>query len=462
MPSSIERLIAKGLTKKPGDRYATAEIFLAAVENALRTPDGGVTDVSFERPSTDDLERQPTRMETRNRPRVGVQSTGSQPLITADGQSRITGANEMTPDSSGIGRISDAIDDVLATPLPPMPVVPQPPIVPVQPPLRDSTPRAKGWPGTGGEPRGGVGIGLPYTGPSGEPIFGLTPEQRLAQSGVAINDRTLSIAGALEPEATTPVVKGARRRWPLYAAIAGAAVIAGVVIAVLTVPGSGSNGDPVETMDPDTPAGRAITAHKQGKFADAIAILEADPTRLANDGEMQLVRGHIHSAQFERAKALAAYRDALSKRFDLETDVELRANLRTLAADKDLNIVREAFDLWVRTTDPEARQLIKTTAVHDDPGRRHTVERIIDHHKLRDGVEWWRAYSLDLQQLEPCTKRKEAVAKLRALGDPRAKEPLELAIERRSKWNPRIKVNACLIDDAKAAIGVLASRPNPP
>src|SRR6185312_3076487 len=36
----------------------------------------------------------------------------------------------------------------------------------------------------GGDPRGrvgvggGVGIGIPYTGPAGEPIFGLTPEQR--------------------------------------------------------------------------------------------------------------------------------------------------------------------------------------------------------------------------------------------------------------------------------------------
>jgi serine/threonine protein kinase len=441
VPSSIERLIAKGLTKKPGDRYASAEIFLAAVENALRTPDGGVTDVSFERPSTDDFERKRTVSQR--------STTGSQPLLTDEGQIRITGASELTPDSSGIGRIADAIDDVLATPIPPSSVVPQPPIIPVQPPLRDSA------------PRGGIGIGLPYTGPSGEPIFGLTPEQRLAQAGVPYNDRTLSIASALEPDAaTTPVVKGTRRRWPIYAAIAGAAVVAGIVIAVLTVPRG--EDDPIDTMDPDTPAGRALAAHKQGKFEEAIAILEADTVKLANDGEMQLVRGHIHSAQFQRARALAAYRAALSKRFDLESDTELRANLRTLAADKDLAVVREAFDLWVRTFDPEAKQLIKITAIHDDPGRRHTVEPIIDHHKLRDGVEWWRAYALDLQQLEPCTKRKEAVAKLRALGDPRAKEPLEQAIERRSKWNPRVKVNACLIDDAKAAIGVLASRPKAP
>jgi hypothetical protein len=329
-----------------------------------------------------------------------------------------------------------------------MPVV-QPPTLPALPPHRDSA------------PRGGVGIGLPYTGPSGEPIFGLTPEQRLAQAGVSLNDRSLSIASALEPDApaTTPVVKS-RKRWPIYAAIAGVAVVTGILIAVLTVPSGGN--EVIETVDPATPAGKALGLYKEGKFGEALAVLEADPTRLAGDGEMQLVLGHIHSAQFQRKRALAAYRTALSKRYDLETDEELRGNLRTAAGDKDLQIVREAFDLWVRTTDPDAKQLIKIAAVHDDPGRRHTVEPIIDHHKLRAGVEWWRAYSLDLQQLEPCSKRKEAVAKLRGLGDPRAKEPLEVAIERRSKFNPKIKVNACLIDDAKAAISNLAGRPIPP
>ncbi len=453
VPSSIERLIAKGLTKKPSDRYANADVFLAAVENALRTPDGGVTDVSFERPPSEDiLERAATQISPppeRPRKQVPRSTTGSQPLVTPEGNVRITGASEMAPESSGIGRIADAIEDVLATPIPPMPVV-QPPVVPVMPPIRDAA------------PRGGVGIGLPYTGPSGEPIFGLTPEQRLAQAGVPQNDRTLSIAAALEPDgqATTPVVKG-RKRWPIYAAIAGVAVVAGIVIAVLTVPRGGQD-DVVDTVDPETPAGKALALYKEGKFDEARTILEADPTKLAADGEMQLVLGHIHSAQFLRRKALAAYRTALSKRYDLESDSVMRGNLRTAAGDKDLEIVREAFDLWVRTTDPEAKQLIKITAVHDDPGRRHTVEPIIDHHKLRDGVEWWRAYSLDLQQLEPCTKRKEAVAKLRALGDPRAKEPLEIAIERRSKQNTRVKVNACLIDDAKAAIGYLAGRRHDP
>ena len=64
VPSSLEKLIVRGLTKKPSDRYASAEAFLAEVENALKTPDGGVTDVNFERPST----------------------TGSQPLVNESGE----------------------------------------------------------------------------------------------------------------------------------------------------------------------------------------------------------------------------------------------------------------------------------------------------------------------------------------------------------------------------------------
>jgi serine/threonine protein kinase/tetratricopeptide (TPR) repeat protein len=445
VPSSIERLIVRGLTKKPSERYKDADVFLAAVENALRTPDGGVTDVSIERPE-DDERRAPAMRPGPAMRATSTDHTGSQPLVTLDGRSKITGQAEL----GGVRGIANAIEDVLSTPMPPMPQVPQPPIVPVMPAARDSA------------PRGGVGIGLPYTGPSGEPIFGLTPEQRLAQAGVdpradTTLDPNMSMARVLEPDETNlrtrPVVKG--RRWPLYAGIAGAAVVLGVVIAVVTAK-SGGDDEVVEGVDPEAPAGRALAEHKQGKFDEALAILQANPQVLAKDGEMQLVLGHVHSARFQRRKALEAYRTALSLRFDLQADEELRTNLRTMAADKELEVVAQAFDLWVRTSDPEAKIAIRTAAIHDDPGRRHIVEPIIDRHKLRDGIEWWRAYSLDLQQLEPCAKRKEAVAKLRALGDIRAKEPLEQAIERRSKWNPRLKVNVCLIDDAKAAIGYLS------
>src|SRR3569623_586897 len=60
---AYEMLCGRGLTKKPGDRYASAEMFLAAVEEALSTREGGQTDLEFDR----------------------VSDTGSQPLVGSDG-----------------------------------------------------------------------------------------------------------------------------------------------------------------------------------------------------------------------------------------------------------------------------------------------------------------------------------------------------------------------------------------
>jgi serine/threonine protein kinase len=218
VPSSIERLIVRGLTKKPSERYANADIFLAAVEDALGTPDGGVTDVSFERPPSDNTD---SIVKTRPKARIDAterqNTTGSQPLVSPEGDVHITGA----------AHIADAIDEALSF-APAAPAVPKPPVVPV----RTNTP-----------PRGGVGIGLPYTGPQGEPIFGLTPEQRLAQVGLTdLGDRS-QIANALEPESETSLIMrtnqiakplSRRRKWLIYGGIVAAAIIAGIVIAVVT------------------------------------------------------------------------------------------------------------------------------------------------------------------------------------------------------------------------------------
>ena len=73
-------------------------------------------------------------------------------------------------------------------------------------------------------------------------------------------------------------------------------------------------------------------------------------------------------------------------------------------------------------------------------------------------VDWYAAYVLDLEQGEGCTKRREAVAKLRALGDPRAIPQLEAAIVRKGKtgkWKGK-RINKCLQDAARAAIAFLA------
>jgi serine/threonine-protein kinase len=432
VPSSIERLIVRGLTKKPSERYANAEIFLAAVEAALHTPDGGVTDVNFQRPPTGAFRRSRTQ-----------NTTGSQPLMTAEGKVKITGAQPIDPDMS----IASAIADVLSTPQSPVPAVPQPLPPPPQPPVlplqRPEPPR----------PRGGIGLGLPYTGPMGEPIFGLTPEQRLAQ----VNDRS-QIASALEPDetssATRPVLKS-RRWWGIYAAIAAIAIAAGVIFAIVT--SGGSNDDEeggYDGIDPKSPAGQALAELKLGDFEAALKILNTDQDRLAKSGEMQLVLGHVHAARFERRRSIIAYTQSLILQPELALDEDLRTNLRTAAADKDLEVVKQAFDLWMRTGDPRARPALLNAAVADHMPRRHAVRDIVERFKLGGSVEWWHSYSLDLQDEETCEDRRKVVAKLRALGDPRAIPALERALFRRGRTK-RSNINDCLVNEARAAIGYL-------
>ena len=394
VPSSIERLIVKGLTKKPGDRYASAEVFLAAIEAALETPDGGVTDVSFERPG----------------------DTGSQPLIDDAGQVDIE--NE----------ISNSIDEVLSTtPSAAMPVIARktdtgraPTTLGVEPasPARLAAAAAT-------KAKGGVGIGLPFTGPGGEPIFGLTPAERLAQ-----------------------VPK--KRRWPLFV-LFGTALIAGVGIAIITTRPTDeptkSTKDP--KADPTTTAGKASDMLEHGDAKGAIDLIDKDPAA-KNDANAQLLLGHAHAARHESGPSLTAYNRAIQLLPTLQSNATFIANLHAMAADKNPDVVTNAFDLWLRTDDLEGRDTLIKAAVSQNLDRRNAVRPVIDRYKLGDSIDWLTSYSLDLDQELTCPKRRDAVMHLRALNSPKAVAALERATVKKLKYR-----NACLFDDATSAIGAI-------
>jgi hypothetical protein len=426
VPSSIERLIVKGLTKKPADRYASAEVFLAAVEEALHTPDGGVTEVNFERPG----------------------DTGSQPLVDDSGNVGIDDEEDQNRD------IGDAIDEVLhQTPTSPVQPVGKAPAgkgkaqtpgrgrpavsltgasraatkLGVEPPTVEPPIVAPGAPR--GRQAGGVGIGIPYTGPSGEPIFGLTPEERLAQ------------------------VPKKKRRWPLYGAILAAALGLGVAIALVTAPGSGGEDKPGADpkLDPASPAGKANDALERGDPAAAVKILDDAKTLIETDPDAQLVLGHARASLHQSAASLTAYRKALHLAPALSSNTTFRANLRAMAADKDAEVVMNALDIWFGSTDdPSAKDAVLKAVVSQSLERRHAARPVVDRYKLSDDVDWVTSYGLDLEQELTCEKRREAVAHLRALNNPKAAYPIERAVVKRLA-----RKNACLLDDAHAAIGVL-------
>ncbi len=419
-PSSIERLIIKGLTKKPSERYRDADVFLAAVEEALTTSDGGVTDVQFER----------------------VDTTGSSPLVVEGGA--------ILNDDGRSEMIADAINDVLSPPSKGAAVT------------RPATPPSGLPPGVAHGQRvsqarlgGGVGLGLPYTGPKGEPIFGLTPEQRLAQIGNF--DPNKSIATILEPE-TAPAKKViSRKKWLLYGGIAVAAIVAGVVIAIAT---SGGGEETTEMSAVAQQANEALEA--RGDPKRALAILDQNKQAIENDAMAQLILGHARAALADNDAALNAYIRALQLDATLAELPRLRAALRTMSAVKDPMIITSAFDLWIRTNDPEAKKAIKAAAVSENRERRAAVVPVIEAHQLVDIIDWWVAYSYDLEQGANCEERKPAVPKLRALGDKRAIQALERAIERKgtSGKTKNKPVNGCLIEEARTAIGYLKSLPD--
>jgi serine/threonine protein kinase len=419
VPSSIEKLIVRGLTKKPADRYASAEVFLAAVEGALNTSDGGQTDVLFQRPDAEE--------------------TGARSLLDDDGEVLVDRSDAIADDidemlsqtPTTVGRPYVPPRSKTPTRNPDAPATPDratttlghdPPLPGVAPPVV-----ASGEPH--GRTRGGVGIGIPYTGPKGEPIFGLTPEQRLAQ-----------------------VPK--KKRWPLYAGIAGAATVIGIVIAVVTKPGE-------PKLDPATPAGAAADAIAHGDAARAIKILEANKATAESDPDAQLQWGHAYATLHQNGDALTHYARALQLAPDIESNEALRADLRTMAAEKDPDTVQRAFDLWAgHTKDPAAKPLLLKGAVSNEMKRRKAVRPVIEAYKLREGVDLVASYTLDLDQEEDCPGKKEAVAHLRALDDTRAIAPLQRILTKKTIVrinNKPTKVDAypCLTDDAKSAIGYL-------
>jgi serine/threonine protein kinase len=433
VPSSIEKLIVRGLTKKPNDRYASAEVFLAKVEEALETPDGGQTDVNFERP---------------------VSSTGAQSLLSSSGRISFDDELDVGPSPDGqdvtsiinpVNPISIAIDDVLSTPSPTLTprlatpargVAPRPATRP-PPPLRaptQSSPRLPNPipplapvlpdPARVPPPRpGGVGIGLPYTGPQGEPIFGLTPEQRLPAKPV------------IAPGGTRAASK---KRWPLYAGILGVAVVLGVVIAVATSPGGSGDLDP--------------------------ATLLAHSAEIGSDANGQLVLGRAYAATNDREPALAAYGRALELDPTLEKDPDLRASLAGMTTPDpkivDLGPIAAAFELWIgKTKDPAAKKQLAANVMSDSMPRRHAVIGVVDKLNVRDsiGIDWITVYSHDLEDESQCETRKEVVGQLRALRDKRAVPALERALQYRGEtaaWKGKL-INACLADDARAAIAYL-------
>ncbi|HEY5951649.1 MAG TPA: serine/threonine-protein kinase [Kofleriaceae bacterium] len=153
--------------------------------------------------------------------------------------------------------------------------------------------------------------------------------------------------------ATTTVVRRSKR-WPIVVAGAGAALVLGLVVAIVT---RASHGGATNASTEAPVAAKANELVRAGSNREAVALLErelAGPTT-ASQASAYLALGHARFALGDQQQALAAYERALRAAPALGADSQVRTNLLAVLDGKDSLATILALDLLVALTPPERK-----------------------------------------------------------------------------------------------------------
>ncbi|MGB5682396.1 MAG: protein kinase [Polyangiales bacterium] len=203
----------------------------------------------------------------------------------------------------------------------------------------------------------------------------------------------------------------------------------------------------------------------QGRPKEAAAFLMGHREEVREEPYAQMVLGHAQASAQRNILALAAYDKAVTLEPKFAKDKLMRTNVELMLAKKAPGIVDAALEFLgtlAKTGDwAAADQLVDLASSSKNARRRHTALRVADEAGLGDRVDRLGSYVLDLEQGETCLIRKEAVGKLRALGDKKAIPPLREARKRirteGALMKRKVNTNACLKSTASEAIRYLQS-----
>ncbi|MBT8468293.1 MAG: protein kinase [Deltaproteobacteria bacterium] len=202
----------------------------------------------------------------------------------------------------------------------------------------------------------------------------------------------------------------------------------------------------------------------QGRPQAAVSYLTGHRQEVREAPYAQMVLGHAQASAQRSILALAAYAQAVTLQPKLARDKLMRTNLALMLDKKAPGIVDDAIELLgvlasVGDDGRAADQLIDLASSSKDARRRHKAMAVADEVGLGDQVDRFGSYLLDLEQGQDCAARKEAVAKLRTLGNKKAIPALRSARKRIRTEGGFIKrqvnTNACLRTDAAEAIRYL-------
>jgi hypothetical protein len=204
----------------------------------------------------------------------------------------------------------------------------------------------------------------------------------------------------------------------------------------------------------------------QGRPKEAVSYLMSHGNEVRGEPYAQMVLGHAQASAQHSIQALMAYRKAVSLEPKLANDKLMRTNVELILDKNAPGVVDAAIDLLgtlvsAANDGPAADQLVDLASSSKVSHRRHKALSVADQVGLSDRVDRLGSYLLDLEHEDSCLQRKEAVGKLRALGNKKAIPALRKARRRMRTEGGLIKrkvnTNACLRTDAAEAIRYLQS-----
>ncbi|MFW2389515.1 MAG: protein kinase domain-containing protein [Polyangiales bacterium] len=204
----------------------------------------------------------------------------------------------------------------------------------------------------------------------------------------------------------------------------------------------------------------------QGKPKEAAAYLVGHGKEVREEPYAQMVLGHAQASAQRSILALAAYEKAVQLEPKLAKDKLMRTNLALILDKRAPGVVDDAIELlgvlYALNQDWTAGdQLVDMASSSKDTRRRQKAMSVADEVGLGDQVDRLGSYLLDLEQGADCAERKDAVGKLRALGDKKAIPHLRKARKRMrvegALMKRRVNTNACLRTAASEAVRYLNS-----
>jgi tetratricopeptide (TPR) repeat protein len=194
----------------------------------------------------------------------------------------------------------------------------------------------------------------------------------------------------------------------------------------------------------------AEEALERGDRISARAILSKALSAFPKEGKVHYLLGHIDFAEEKYDAALEGYRHAIVLDASFRGDPALLRNASSLLADKEY--AEPALVLLSDQVGVPACAALERVAVTDRrPELRHRALTACE--RLRcGGLDRFASYLLDLQTSKTCPERKEAMERLRKLGDKRALEPFKKALRARGGFLNLSRPNDCMGKELKEAI----------